>query len=98
MQIKTTVRYITSHQSEWPPSKSLQTINAGEGVEEKEPCYASSGNVNCYSHCGEQYGGSLRKYKTKQGPTVAHRELYSVLCNNINRKKIWKRIDLFVYV
>ena len=22
---------------EWPPSKSLQTINAGEGVEKKEP-------------------------------------------------------------
>ena len=27
---------ITSHQSEWPSSKSLQTINAGEGVEKKE--------------------------------------------------------------
>ncbi|KAB0338142.1 hypothetical protein FD755_025332, partial [Muntiacus reevesi] len=26
----------TSHQSEWPPSKSLQTINAGEGVEKRE--------------------------------------------------------------
>jgi len=24
---------ITSHQSEWPSSKSLQTINAREGVE-----------------------------------------------------------------
>ena len=32
MQIKTTVR-ITSHRSEWPSSKNLQTINAGEGVE-----------------------------------------------------------------
>ena len=28
MQIKTTIN-ITSHQSEWPSSKSLQTINAG---------------------------------------------------------------------
>ena len=27
---------ITSHQSEWPSSKSLQTINAGEGVEKRE--------------------------------------------------------------
>ena len=26
-----------SHQSEWLLSKSLQTINAGEGVEEREP-------------------------------------------------------------
>ena len=34
MQIKTTMRYhITSHQSEWPSSKSLQKINAGEGTE-----------------------------------------------------------------
>ena len=34
MQIKTTMRYhITSHQAEWPSSKSRQTINAGEGVE-----------------------------------------------------------------
>ena len=35
MQIKTTVD-ITSHWSEWPSSKSLQTINAGEGVEKRE--------------------------------------------------------------
>ena len=27
MQIKTMMRYITSHHSEWPSSKSLQTIN-----------------------------------------------------------------------
>ena len=45
-QIKTTMRYITSHQSEWPSSKSLQTINAGEGVEKKECSYTVSGNVN----------------------------------------------------
>ena len=32
MQIKTTMNTI-SHQSEWLLSKSLQTINAGEGVE-----------------------------------------------------------------
>ena len=35
MQIKTTVRY-ASYRSEWPSSKSLQTINAGEGVEKRE--------------------------------------------------------------
>ena len=32
MQIKTTMRYHL-HQSEWPSSKSLQTITAGEGVD-----------------------------------------------------------------
>ena len=28
---------IISHKSEWPSSKSLQTINAGDGVEQREP-------------------------------------------------------------
>ena len=45
MQIKTTVRY-TSHQSEWLRSKSLQAINAGEGVEKREPSYTVDGNPN----------------------------------------------------
>ena len=30
-----------------------------EGVEKKEPSYIVGGNVNWYSHYGEQYGGSL---------------------------------------
>ena len=55
MQIKTTVRY---HQPEWPSSKSLQTISAGEGVEKKEPYYTAGGIVNWYSHCGKQDGDS----------------------------------------
>ena len=38
------------HWSEWLSSKNLQTINAGEGVEEREfPCIVD-GNVNWYSH------------------------------------------------
>ena len=31
---------ITSHESEWPSSKSLQIIRAGEGVEKREPSFA----------------------------------------------------------
>ena len=50
----------TSHCSEWPSSKNLQTINAGEGVEKREPSCTVGGNVNGYSHYGEQYGGSLK--------------------------------------
>ena len=42
-------------------AKSLQTINAGEGVEKREPSYTVGGNVDWCSHYGEQYGGSLRK-------------------------------------
>ena len=40
--------------------KNLQTINAGEGVGKREPSYTVGGNVNWYSHYGEQYGGSVR--------------------------------------
>ena len=57
MQIKAT---ITSHWSEWPSSKNLQSINAGEGVEKREPSCTVGGNVNGCSHYGEQYGGSLK--------------------------------------
>ena len=42
--------YITSHQSEWPgskkPKQNLQTINAGEDVEKREPSCTVGGNVN----------------------------------------------------
>ena len=33
-------------QAEWLPSKSLQAINAGEGVEKREPSYTVGGNAN----------------------------------------------------
>ena len=36
----------TSSQSEWLRSKSLQAINAGEGVEKREPSYTVGGNAN----------------------------------------------------
>ena len=32
--------------SEWLLSKSLQTVNAGEGVEKREPSYTVGGNAN----------------------------------------------------
>ena len=35
-----------AHQSEWLRSKSLQVINAGEGVEKREPSYTVGGNAN----------------------------------------------------
>ena len=39
---------------------SPQTINAGEGVEKREPSYTVGGNVNWYTHYGEQYEGFLK--------------------------------------
>ena len=51
---------ILAYWSEWPLSKNLQTVNAGEGVEKREP-YSAAGNVNSYCHYGELSGGSLKK-------------------------------------
>ena len=39
--------------------RDLQAINAGEGVEKREPSYIVGGNVDWYSHYAEQYGGCL---------------------------------------
>ena len=36
----------TRNLSEWPSSKSLQTINAGEGVEKRECSCTVGGNIN----------------------------------------------------
>ena len=58
---------ITSHWSGWSSSKSLQTINAGEGVMKREPLCTVGGNVNWYSHYGRQYGDSL---KTRNKTTI----------------------------
>ena len=58
---------VTSHWSEWLSSKSLQMINAGEGVEKRKLYYTVGRSVNWYSHYGKQYGGSL---KTKNRATI----------------------------
>ena len=51
---------INPQQSEWWSSKSLPTVNPGEGLERREPFYTVSRNVNCDSHCGEEYGDSFK--------------------------------------
>ena len=40
------IREMQISQSEWLPSKSLKAINAGEGVEKREPSYTVGGNAN----------------------------------------------------
>ena len=59
MQIKTAVG-TTSHRSEWSSLKNPQITNAGERMEKGELPYTVDGNVNWYSHYGEQYGGSSK--------------------------------------
>ena len=56
MQIKT----IDLYQPEWSSSKSLQTINPGEGMEKREPFYTAGGNVNWCNPYGKQYGDSSK--------------------------------------
>ena len=75
-QIKTTMRY---HQSKWPSSKSLQIINAGEGIEKRESSYTVGGIVNWYSHYGEQNGDSFKKTKNRASiwtNNTTHRHTY----------------------
>ena len=41
--------------------KNPQTITPGESVERREPSYTVGGNVNWYSHYGEQLGGFIKE-------------------------------------
>ena len=52
-----------SHWSDWLPSNTLQTINAGEGVKKREPSYTVDENVNWYCHYGKQCGDSFKNWK-----------------------------------
>ena len=75
---------ITSHQSEWPSSKILQTINAGEGVEKREPSYVVGGNVNWPCHYAEEYGDALKK-KTRNKITIRPSHFKFVYKNSLNQ-------------
>ena len=48
-----------SHQSGWPSSKRIQTINAGEDAEQMESSCTVCGDVN-KTDTGEQHGDSLK--------------------------------------
>ena len=41
---------------------------------------------------------AICKMDNQQGPTVEHRELCSIFCNNLNGKSIWKRIDTCICI
>ena len=59
MQIKTTMSYHLTP-VRITIIKSLQTINAGECVEEREHSCTVGGYVNSHSHYGRWYGDSLK--------------------------------------
>ena len=60
MQTKTTMRYDLTPVRMVIIRKIYKTTNAGEGMEKREPSCTVGGNINGYSHYGEQYGGSLK--------------------------------------
>ena len=51
------------HASQNGCDPSLQAINAGEGVDKREPSYTVGGNANQYSHYGKQCGDSFKNWK-----------------------------------
>ena len=53
-------RDTTSHQSEWPSLINPQITSARGAVEKREPSCTAGGNVNWYSHYGEQFWRYLR--------------------------------------
>ena len=52
MKINTIMRYHLTP-VRMVTTKCLQTVNAGEGVEKREPSYTAGGNVNRYIHFGK---------------------------------------------
>ena len=56
-QIKTTMRYHLT-----PVRMDPQITSAGGAVEKREPSCTAGGNVNWYSHYGEQFGDTLEIY------------------------------------
>ena len=75
-----------TRQSEWLLSKSLQAINAGEGVEKRDPSYTVGGNANLYSRYGKQCGDFL---KTGNRTAIWPSNLTSGHTHQGNQ--IWKR-------
>ena len=64
MQIKTTMKYhlipVRMAIIKKKKKTNLQTVNAGEDVEKREPSCTAGGNVNWFSHYGKQYGDSFK--------------------------------------
>ena len=48
--------------------------------------------------CNWHVHTAIFKIDNQQGPTVQHREHCSILCNKLNGKRIWKRIDICICI
>ena len=67
-----------------------EIINVGEDVKKREPWCTSGGNVHWCSHCGKQYGGSAKNYKTElpHNPAIPLLGIYLTKLKNTNSKNI----------
>jgi hypothetical protein len=62
VQIKNHPGDFTSHQSEWPRSKTQVTADAEEVVEKKEHSSIAGGTANWYNHSGNQSSSSSENW------------------------------------
>ena len=58
-------------------------INTGEDVEKREPSYTVGGNINQYSHQGEQYGESFKKLELELPSFSLVQFSHSVMSNSL---------------
>ena len=47
---------------------------------------------------GEHTQTTVYKTDNQQGPTIQHRELYSIVCNDLDGKRIWTRIYTHTHI
>jgi hypothetical protein len=62
MQIKTTLRFHLTHQSEWLRSKTHVTADDVEDVEKEEHSSIAGGIASWYNHSGNKSGGSSENW------------------------------------
>ena len=85
----------TSHQSEWPSLKSLQTIHAGEGVERREPVILLTGMWISPATVETSMEVSLKTVQNRitvrpKNPTPGH-----ISGENHNSERKWQPIPVF---
>ena len=90
-------------QSEWLLSKSLQAINAGEGVEKREPSYTVGGNANYLQPLWRTVWRFLKKLETELpydpaiplwAYTLRKPELKETHVPNVHRSTVYNRQDM----
>ena len=91
IQIRTIVRYHLKLVRMAIIKKNLQTIRAREEAEKRESSDTAGGNVNWYSHYGEQYGDFLKKKKIKKSYHMIQQS-HSYPEKNMAQKDPWTAV------